>query len=121
MTTIPYRIDVHHHIVPKEYLSSLANMGITTAGGVVFPKWDVQDSLLFMDKQNIATTLFSISAPGIYFGNSDKTKELARQCNDISARIIKDHPTRFGAFAVLPLPNIEASIFELERALGASF
>ena len=117
MATIPYRIDVHHHIVPKEYLSSLADMGITTAGGVVFPKWDVQDSLTFMDRQNIATTLLSISAPGIYFGNSDKTIKLARQCNDISAQIIKGHPTRFGAFAVLPLPNIEASIRELDRAL----
>ena len=117
MATIPYRIDVHHHIVPKEYLSSLADIGITTAGGVVFPKWDVQDSLMYMDQQNIATTLFSISAPGIYFGNSNKTNELARQCNEISSQIIKDHPARFGAFAVLPLPNIEASIRELERAL----
>jgi len=117
MATIPYRIDVHHHIVPKEYLSTLADMRITTAGGVIFPKWNVQDSLKYMNQQNIATTLFSISAPGIYFGNSNKTNELARQCNDISARIIKDHPTRFGAFAVLPLPNIEASIYELERAL----
>jgi len=117
MSTNPYRVDIHHHIVPKKYLSSLADMGITTAGGVIFPKWDVQNSLRFMDQQNIAITLFSISAPGIYFGNSDKTKELAYQCNEISARIIKDHPTRFGSFAVLPLPNIEASILELERAL----
>jgi predicted TIM-barrel fold metal-dependent hydrolase len=117
MATIPYRIDVHHHIVPKEYLLSLADMGITTAGGVIFPKWDVQDSLAYMDQHNIATTLFSISAPGIYFGNSNKTIKLAIQCNDISTQIIKDHPARFGAFAVLPLPNIEASILELERAL----
>ena len=84
MSTNPYRVDIHHHIVPKKYLSSLADMGITTAGGVVFPKWDVQNSLRFMDQQNIAITLFSISAPGIYFGNSDKTKELAYQCNEIS-------------------------------------
>ena len=117
MEKIPYRVDVHHHIVPKEYLSSLATMGITTAGGVVFPKWDLHDSLAYMDRQGIATTLFSISAPGVYFGDSDKTIELARQCNDISARIIKERPARFGAFAALPLPNIEAAIQELERAL----
>jgi len=117
MASIPYRIDIHHHILPKEYLLSLKNVGITTAGGVIFPKWNLDNSLSFMDQQNIATTFFSISAPGIYFGNSDKTQELARQCNDISTGIIKDYPDRFGAFAVLPLPNIESSILELERAL----
>lgn len=116
MATNPYRIDVHHHILPKEYFTSLARMGITTAGGVIFPKWDLQSSLRVMDQQNIATALISISSPGIYFGNNDITKELACQCNDIFARIIKDHPIRYGAFAVLPLPNIEASILELEHA-----
>ena len=117
MTVEPHRIDVHHHIVPKEYLASLASVGINNAVGEPFPKWDIESTLEFMNRQGIATAITSISAPGIYFGNIDFTRKLARECNEISARIVSDYPNRFGAFAILPLPDIEASIVELEYAL----
>ena len=117
MTIEPHRIDVHHHIVPKEYLASLASVGINNAVGEPFPKWDIESTLEFMDRQGVATAITSISAPGIYFGESDFTQKLARQCNEISARMVSENPNRFGAFAILPLPDIEASIVELEYAL----
>ncbi len=117
MTIEPHRIDIHHHIVPKEYLASLASVGINNAVGEPFPKWDIESTLEFMNRQGIATAITSISAPGIYFGNIDFTRKLARECNEISARIVSEYPKRFGAFAILPLPDIEASIVELEYAL----
>ena len=30
---------------------------------------------------------------------------------------VADHPTRFGAFAVLPLPDVKGALLELEHAL----
>ncbi|NVM35701.1 MAG: amidohydrolase [Candidatus Lokiarchaeota archaeon] len=111
------KIDVHHHIVPKEYLADLASVGIKNAVGEPFPQWDIENTLAFMDRQGIAIAINSISAPGIYFGDNDFTQKLARKCNEISARMVKEHPNRFGAFAILPLPDIEASIVELEYAL----
>jgi hypothetical protein len=66
MSTTPHRIDVHHHILPPEYLSALAGIGITTVGRVPFPQWSVETILGVMDRQGIATAITSISAPGVY-------------------------------------------------------
>ena len=112
-----HKIDVHHHIVPKEYLGALASVGIKNAVGEPFPQWDIENTLAFMDRQGITVAITSISAPGIFFGDSDFTQKLARQCNEISARMVREYPNRFGAFAILPLSDIEASLVELEYAL----
>jgi predicted TIM-barrel fold metal-dependent hydrolase len=111
------KIDIHHHIVPKEYLTALLSVGIKNAVGEPFPQWDIENTLAFMDREGIAVAVNSISAPGIFFGDNDFTQKLARKCNEISAHIVNENPNRFGAFAILPLPDIEASIVELEYAL----
>jgi predicted TIM-barrel fold metal-dependent hydrolase len=117
MTTKPYRIDIHHHILPPEYISSLKSVDITSAGNVPFPKWDLENTLSAMNNLGIATAITSISSPGIYFGDTDFTLKLARKCNEFSADLIRNNSQRFGAFAVLPLPNIKASIDELTYTL----
>jgi predicted TIM-barrel fold metal-dependent hydrolase len=111
------RIDIHHHILPPEYLTSLANIGVKTAGNVQFPEWNPKDSLKVMDRLGIATAITSISSPGIYFGDSVFTHKLARICNEYAAELIKKYPERFGGFATLPLPDVDRSIKELEYAL----
>jgi len=70
-----HRIDIHHHILPPEYLKSLAKVNITTAGNVGFPTWEPRDSLEVMDRQGIATAITSISSPGVYFGDIKFTKD----------------------------------------------
>ena len=113
----PYRIDVHHHILPSEYVSALASQGITTAGGRPLPEWDVQSTLALMDRHSIATAITSIAEPGIYFGDLSFTRDLARRCNEYSAQLVQAYPQRFGALAILPLPDIDAALRELEYAL----
>jgi len=117
MIAKPYRIDIHHHILPPEYLLSLAKIGITTVTKLPFPKWDPKLSLELMDRQGIAIAITSISSPGIYFGDPVFTRNLARLCNEYSADLIKTYPERFGGFATLPLPDFEASLLELKYAL----
>jgi 6-methylsalicylate decarboxylase len=113
----PNRIDVHHHILPPVYTSALAKIGITSAGGVPFPNWNAQQSIDVMDRNGIATAITSISSPGVFFGDSDFSKNLAKRCNEFSANLIRNNQKRFGGFAVLPLPDVEAAIRELEYAL----
>lgn len=117
MSTAPHRIDVHHHILPPEYVAALASVGVTSVGRVAFPPWSVETTLGVMDRHGIATAITSISAPGVYFGDRAFARDLARRCNEISARLVSDHPHRFGAFAVLPLPDVEAALREIEYAL----
>ena len=113
----PSRIDIHHHILPPEYIKSLARINIITAGNVGFPTWDYNQSLEVMDRQGIAIAITSISSPGVYFGDNEFARDVARLCNDYSADLINKYPQRFGGFATLPLPDMESSLIELDYAL----
>ncbi len=111
------KIDVHHHILPPEYLSALAGIGVTDSAGVAFPDWSPEASLDLMDRFGISAAVTSISAPGVYFGDAAFARGLARACNEASAALVADHPGRFGALAVLPLPDVDAALAELGYAL----
>lgn len=117
MTGVPHRIDVHNHILPPTYVETLHKIGITTEGGVPLPHWDEERAIKLMDRQGIATAITSISTPGVYFGDVGLARELARQCNEFAAGLVRDYPGRFGALATLPLPDVEAALKELHHAL----
>jgi 6-methylsalicylate decarboxylase len=110
------RFDVHHHIFPPAYMKAVADAGFGDAGGVAFPHWSVESALALMDRHDIATAITSVAAPGVYFGNEAAARDLARYCNEFSARLVMDHPSRFGAFGVLPLPDVDGALTELEYA-----
>lgn len=114
----PHRLDVHAHIVPDIYLDALERAGISTSGGIPYPKWSPDIARGLMDRHGIAAQITSVSSPGVYFGDVSLARALARLCNDFSARLVSDDPTRFGAFAHVPLPDIDAAIEEAEYALG---
>ncbi len=63
----PFRLDVHHHIVPPEYVAALTAFGVKGGGGIDFPHWDPQRSLNMMDRQGIATAITSLSASPYIF------------------------------------------------------
>lgn len=111
------RIDVHHHLLPGflREAQMTANMDIVSYAG--FPEWTPELSLSLMDQLGIGQTLFSYSAPGIYFGDKNEVISLSRQCNEYLKTAIQESPKRFGGFATLPLPNIDAALTEIEYAL----
>jgi predicted TIM-barrel fold metal-dependent hydrolase len=80
------------------------------------PGWDVAEHLDLMDQCGIATSILSISSPGVSFGRRGDARALARHVNDAGAAICRDHPTRFGHCASLPLPDVDAVLNELENA-----
>jgi len=117
MIAVPHRIDVHHHILPSEYVAALRSLGVTGGGGIPFPAWDVAPTLDMLDRQGIAAAVTSISSPGVHFGDDGFARGLARRCNEISARLVTDHPRRFGSFATVPLPDVDGALLEVEYAL----
>jgi predicted TIM-barrel fold metal-dependent hydrolase len=120
-TIAPGLVDVHHHILPKIYTNVVADR-IGTQGLFTSAEWSAERSLESMDRNGIGASVTSISSPGFWFGNVAETRKLVRACNEFSAALRLDHPTRFGMFAHLPLPDIDASLTEIEIAfdtLGA--
>ena len=114
----PYRVDVHHHILPPRYV---AEVGTSRIGPLIVagktPEWSPAQSIEAMDRNGILTAVTSISAPGLWFGDANAAADLARHCNDYAASMRQEHPGRFGMFASLPLPDIDASLKEIAYAL----
>src|SRR4029077_197094 len=81
------------------------------------PKWSPDLSLEEMDKNGVATAIASLVQPGVWLGDVQKSRSLARDCNEYGAKMAADHRGRFGFFAAIPLPDIEGSLREIEYAL----
>jgi predicted TIM-barrel fold metal-dependent hydrolase len=72
-----------------------------------------------MDRRGIATAIVSMVGPSTPAGGAEAARRLARSANDVAADAIRLHPSRFGAFARLPLPDVDGALEEMEYALDA--
>lgn len=71
-----------------------------------------------MRQNNITTSIVSISSPGVLLkpDGSALAITLARKVNAYAAELKKSRPDKFGFFATLPLPDVDASLKEIETA-----
>jgi len=112
------RIDVHHHVYPPFYLERerARILHVVQTDPAAILAWTPQRAIEEMDANGVATAIVSL-VPGVWFGSVDEGRLLARAYHDYAARMVVDHPGRFGFFAALPLPDIEGSLTELAHAL----
>ncbi|MBN9050846.1 MAG: amidohydrolase [Rhizobiales bacterium] len=108
-------IDVHHHILPARYRQELERLGVDSIGGAKIPDWTAKASLEMLDRSGLQAALLSISSPGAYSEDAATAVELAKICNHELEQVVGGHPDRFGAFAVLPMPHVEASLQTLRQ------
>ncbi len=103
------RIDIHHHMLPPFQ----PNPPIQPDA----KDWTTERSLDVMDKYGTETAILSFVTPSEFvYNGSEKARKLVRQANDYAAKIVSDHPKRFGFFASLPLLETEATLREIEYA-----
>ena len=108
----PRLIDVHHHIIPSFFVDAWKDRGGPSFG------WSPQKARAEMDQSGVATAIVSYSQPGVWLGDVQQSRSLARRCNEYAAQLARDDPGRFGFFAALPLPDTDGSLREIEYALG---
>ncbi|KIE02733.1 amidohydrolase 2, partial [Metarhizium majus ARSEF 297] len=116
------KIDVHAHFIPDFYAQALRDAGHIPGpdGMPAIPAWDPDTHLNFMHAQNITKAYLSISSPGVYLTvpstmATNNATRLARQVNEYASRLKAQHPHRFGFFASLPLPDIQAALDEIHH------
>jgi predicted TIM-barrel fold metal-dependent hydrolase len=111
------RVDVHFHAVAPEAQAILSALGISQVGGMPVPRWNETETLAFMDRNRIEMAVLSTSDFPIPSTAVEQIHQIARVSNDFYADLITRHPRRFGAFAALPLPDVNASLKEISYAL----
>jgi predicted TIM-barrel fold metal-dependent hydrolase len=72
-----------------------------------------------MDKSGIQASITSLINPGMQAWGGDEagSRKIARESNEYAAQLARDYPGRFGSFASIPFPYIDASLKEIEYAM----
>lgn len=113
---LPPKIDVHAHFLPPGYREALIANGQSQPDGFpILPTWSAEAHLAMLDRVGIRTAMLSVSSPGVAFG--EDAVAWARRVNEAGAATVRDHPGRFGLFASLPLPDVDAALAEVAYAL----
>lgn len=109
------RFDFHHHYYVKAVEKYLAKR----PGSTPALEWTPAKSIEAMDKAGIGTAFLTMP---MGLGHDlaalkDDNIAIAREANEYAAKIASDHKRRFGLFARLPLPDVDATLKEIEYAL----
>ncbi|EPS27946.1 hypothetical protein PDE_02890 [Penicillium oxalicum 114-2] len=117
------RIDVHTHCVPPAYRAicrrnSFAGRGHPD-GMPAIPPWDPESHLALMKDLGITRSILSMSSPGTHLfpGDDEQARLVTRYMNDHMADVCSQYSGKFSFFASLPLPDVEGSLAEIDRAL----
>ena len=128
-------VDIHAHIVDRSYFERLVSAcGLqreeTADGKSLFRRdgftvawsradmFDVESRLADMDRKGIDMRVLSLSTPNVYPFSPDARGRVTVEINDALATMCRAHPTRFVGLGSLPLPDLPASLAELERVVG---
>jgi 6-methylsalicylate decarboxylase len=107
------RIDVHHHHIPPALLAVLPPGDRGRLGS-----WTPERSIEQMDKFDISIAILSMTQMGdLLYDGTEKGNAAVRTGNEYGAKIMAEHPKRFGLFTGVPLPDIDAVMKEMEVGL----
>jgi len=110
------RIDIHHHFAPPAWVAEVKGRPLLQTANTT---WTPEKSIEDLDRAGSAAAVISITNPGQWFGDSQTTNRIARACNEYGANLVQRYPTRFGLFAAMPLPDIDATLKEIGYAYDA--
>jgi predicted TIM-barrel fold metal-dependent hydrolase len=97
---------VRHHVVPPEFADDSMPIKLP----------DTEAQLRSMDSWHIRAAITSLT-PRVLLKNLHRLREVARACNEFQAQRARDNQARFGAFALIPLPDVEGALEEVSYAL----
>ena len=115
---IDVRVDIHHHLVPPGYANLLVRPGQEKSPYFAeVMSWTPQRAIERMDSVGIDTAMTSVVGAGGWPEGPTLFPQFMRESNEFAARVALDYPGRFGVFAGVPLPFVDASLVEIGYAL----
>ena len=122
-TKPPQRIDVHAHVWTNEYLDLVQSYGkkdtdVQRGKGAGPDNAEMEKRFAQMDASKVSMQILSICPQAPHFEDKAHAVAAARKANDLYTDVVRKWPKRFKAFAALPLPHVDESLKELDRALG---
>jgi predicted TIM-barrel fold metal-dependent hydrolase len=122
------KLDIFPHIFPLEFFERMKEIAAANPALAAALKrwmhipvlWDLERRMRMMKRWPGYQQVLTLSLPAIEFlGSAQEAPELARLANDGMFKIVKEHGDLFPAFvASLPMNNVEASLAEMDRAIG---
>src|SRR5450432_4413517 len=132
------KIDLHTHILPREWPDLDAKYGYggfvrldhykpccarMMMGDRVFREitdnvWDPKRRIEECDRTGVSMQLLStVPVMFSYWAKPADALDLSRRLNDHIAEVVRDHPTRFAGLATIPLQDPDLAAGELERCV----
>ena len=115
------KIDVHAHFLDPTYRAALLENGDRHPEGMpAVPEWSPEAHLAFMEANGIEKSILSRTTPSTGVTTDPRENQrLARESNDYAMNLKSSNPSKFGYFACLPLPDIQASLEEIEYVFSS--
>jgi predicted TIM-barrel fold metal-dependent hydrolase len=76
-----------------------------------------EQRLSLMDESGVDVQVLSVTTPALHNLEPAQSVTLARHTNDLIAKTVAEHPTRYQGFATLPMPSPDHIALELERSV----
>lgn len=108
-----HRIDVHHHVSPPTWLDAVKSLKLDNPP---MANWSAQKSLDDMEKGGVAIAITSPTTPQVTGLDRAAAARVAREANEYAKKLEADHKGRFGTFAMLPFPHVDACLEEIAYA-----
>lgn len=122
------KIDAFCHILPRPFFDRIMELGDTPAAAGLRGRISGIPALYDLDVRLGQLEEFgpgyrqilSMAAPPVEdLGPPEVSKDLARLANESQAQLVAEHPERFAGFvACVPVNDVEASLEEIDHAVG---
>ncbi len=113
-------VDVHAHYYPRRYLERIDRADLPYPGVAPLGAQTIDERLALLDRCGVDVQVLSLSQAQPYLPAAKDAAEAASMGNDLFAELCAEHAGRFYTLAVLPLPFVDESLAEIDRALSLS-